>query len=82
MRIDTPVRVGVIFGPGRHIRPVWFDWQQRKYPVHEVTYRWQQHDGATLMLHFAVTDGSTLYELAYDTARQTWHLATLEAAGS
>jgi len=82
MRINTPIRVGAIFGPGHHIRPVWFDWQQRKYPVREVTYRWQQHDGDTLMLHFAVTDGSALYELAYDTARQTWHLETLEAVGS
>ena len=80
MRIDSPIRVGAIFGPGRQIRPVWFDWQQRKYTVNEVTYRWQQHDGDSVVLHFAVSDGVSLFELAYHTARQTWQLETLEAS--
>ncbi len=79
MRIDAPIRVGAIFGPGRQIRPVWFDWQRRKYTIRVTTYRWQQHDGDTLMLHFAVSDGVSLFELAYDTERQTWQLATLES---
>jgi len=79
MRIDAPIRVGAIFGPGRQIRPVWFDWQRRKYTIREISYRWQQHDGDTLMLHFAVSDGASLFELAYDTERQTWQLATLES---
>ena len=39
MRITSPIRVGAIFGPGRQIRPVWFDWQQRKHTITEVAYR-------------------------------------------
>jgi len=80
MRIDTPIRVGAIFGPGRQIRPVWFDWQRRKYTVQHITYRWQQQEGETVQLHFAVSDGQSLFELVYDTARQTWSLEALEAA--
>jgi len=79
MRIDSPIRVGAIFGPGPLIRPVWFDWQQRKYTITEVTYRWQQQEGDSPVLHFAVSDGISLFELAYHTVRQTWQLATLEA---
>jgi len=78
-RIDEPVRVGAVFGPGTAIRPAWFDWRRRKYEVSEVTYRWQEREGATTVIHFAVTSGGALYELAFDTGRQIWTLAGREA---
>ncbi|HXV21078.1 MAG TPA: hypothetical protein VD811_08840 [Desulfuromonadales bacterium] len=78
-RINEPVRVGAVFGPGSHIRPVWFDWRRRKYEIGEVTYRWHEREGATAAIHFTVIAGGALYELVFDTGRQTWVLAGQEA---
>jgi hypothetical protein len=78
-KIRKDIRVAVIFGPGSSIRPVWFDWRRRKHTVREVTYTWQERQGAATVIHFAVTDGAGLYELAYDTLDRTWSLAALEA---
>jgi hypothetical protein len=60
------------------IKPVWFDWQQKKHSVQEITYRWQERDGDVTTLHFAVSDGADLFELAYNTGNQLWLLASLE----
>jgi hypothetical protein len=76
--INAPVRVGAVFGPGNRIKPVWFDWQQKKHSVQEITYRWQECDGDTTTLHFAVSDGADLFELVYNTGNQLWLLAALE----
>lgn len=77
-KIREEIRVAVIFGPGSRLQPVWFDWGRRKYAVREVTYTWQARRGERTILHFAVTDGASLFELAYDTAGQTWELAAVE----
>lgn len=75
--IDEEIRVAAVFGPGSRLRPVWFDWKRKKHTVTEVTYTWKDRAGDVTLLHFAVTDGMALYELTYDTARQTWALAAL-----
>jgi hypothetical protein len=46
--------------------------------VKEVTYSWQERQGTAVVLHFAVTDGSDLFELAYNTANQLWSLVAVE----
>jgi hypothetical protein len=74
-RVKEQIRVALIFGPGSKIRPVWFDRQGRKYPIKEVTYTWQERQGEATILHFAVSDGSDLYELSYNTASQLWALS-------
>jgi hypothetical protein len=76
--LNVDIRVGAIFESGRAIRPVWFDWQRRKYSVTEITYRWQELSGETKTLHFTVSDGQDLFELIYDTDRQIWILAGVE----
>jgi hypothetical protein len=77
-QLNTNIRVGAIFESGRAIRPVWFDWQRQKYTISEITYRWQELSGTTKMLHFSVSDGQDLFELIYNTDRQTWILAGIE----
>lgn len=77
-RIREPVRVAVIFTPGKKIRPVWFDWKRKKHTVLETTYSWLEKSGDTLLLHFAVADGEALYELVYDTREQSWSLHGVE----
>lgn len=78
VKVGEGVRVGAVHGPGRMISPVWFDWRRRKYPVRRVTMRWSHREGCSLRLHFAVTDGSALYELVYDTGEQVWRLESID----
>lgn len=78
MRVRESIRVAVVFGPGRSIRPVWFDWGNRKHAVLETTYSWTDTKGSVRRLHFAVRDESGLYELTYDTVEQTWELTGVE----
>ncbi len=80
-RIREQIRVAVIFGPGNQIRPVWFGWRRRKYEVREVTYSWQERQGDATILHFAVSDGANLFELAYDAVGQAWALSAADAGG-
>lgn len=78
-RIREPVRVAVIFTPGRLIRPVWFEWNRKKHTVTETTYSWQDKSGDATLLHYAVADGEALYELVYNTRDQSWTLNGMEA---
>jgi hypothetical protein len=77
-RIRQPVRVAVVFTPGRAIRPVWFDLNRKKHTIVATTYSWQEKSGDTLLLHFAVADGEALYDLVYDTREQNWTLHGVE----
>ena len=78
-RIREPVRVAAVFAPGRQIKPVWFDWQRKKYTVCETTYCWKDKAGDATLLHFSVTDGEALFELIYNTVDQGWTLNWVEA---
>ena len=80
-QIREDIRVAVIFGPGNRVAPVWFDLRRRKHMVKEVTYTWRERRGEETTLHFAVSDGADLYELAYNTASQLWSLAAVEEGG-
>lgn len=75
--VKEKIRVGAIFGAGGNLRPVWFDWCNRKYTVKEITYAWLERR-PTLTLCFAVSDGATLFQLAYDTFNQVWTLTAVE----
>lgn len=78
-RIREYVRVAVIHGPGKKIRPVWFDWRRQKHDVKEITYHWRHRDGNDLILHYSVTDGTALYELNYNVTEQVWVLESVDA---
>ena len=68
----------MIFGPGNRVAPVWFDWRRRKHTVKEVTYTWRERQGNNTTLHFTVSDGADLFELAYNTSNQLWGLTAVE----
>ncbi len=77
-RIREPIRIAAIFAPGRQIKPVWFDWHNRKHTIRETCYTWQERSGDSTLVHFSVTCGEDLYELVYDTGRQSWSLEGIE----
>ncbi len=78
-RIREPIRVAVVFGPGRAVKPVWFEWRRRKHTITQTTYSWSDRVGDDTRLHFSVTDGEALFELVYSTTRQNWELLNLQA---
>lgn len=78
-RIRETIRIATIFAPGRQIRPVWFDWHNRKHTILETCYSWEETSGNTTLLHFSVRDGEALYELIYNTKEQSWLLDGIEA---
>ena len=75
----NPIRVAVVFGPGRIIKPICFDLQNRKHAILETTYTWTDLKGSAKRLHFSVRDEGALYELTYNTAEQTWELNQIES---
>jgi len=77
-RIKEQIRIATIFTPGKLIKPVWFDWHNRKHTILETTYHWKEHVGAATLMHFSVTDGEALYDLVYNTLDQSWLLNGIE----
>ena len=78
-RIREPIRIAAIFAPGRQIKPVWFDWHNRKHTILETCYSWQEQSGNTVLLHFSVRVEDDMYELVYNTREQSWKLEYMEA---
>lgn len=78
-RIRENIRVAVIHGPGQSLRPVWFDWRNRKHTVTAITYHWRHRRGENLLLHYAVSAGDALYELVYNVTEQLWILESIDA---
>jgi hypothetical protein len=76
--IAERIRVAAIFAPGSKVKPVWFEWRRRKHAITETSYFWTERSGGALRLHFAVSDGSNLFELAFDARDQNWTLEGVE----
>ncbi len=70
----VPIRIAVIYEPGKRIRPVWFELNRRQYRVVETTYHWRDKIGEAHFLHYTVTDGEVLYELIFSPLDQIWTL--------
>ncbi len=78
-RIEEPIRVGVVFGNGKKIKPVWFVWNKRQYRIRNITYSWLSREGRSTIYNFSVTDGNTLYEICYNAETLSWKLRAVEA---
>jgi hypothetical protein len=75
--IDEPINVGAIFSRGA-IKPVWFSWNGRQIRIREVAFTWKTQEGSSRILHFSVTDGQGLYEVAYNMATMRWRILNAE----
>ncbi len=73
-----PVRIAVVFEPGKKARPVWFELNRRQHKVAETTYHWKDAVGNTPLFHYAVTDGEALYELVFNPIDQSWTLKGIQ----
>ena len=77
--IGEPIKVGVVFDVEKKITPKWFIWNGNKYNIARVTFTWKVQEERKILYHFAVTHGSNLYELCYDTAQLSWRLMAVSA---
>lgn len=75
--IGETVKAGVVFS-GNKITPKWFIWTNKKYDVKSVNYTWKTKSGRSNIQHFAVSDGTNVFELAYDTESAKWELVSVE----
>ena len=82
MTTDERIVAGVVFGDGRAIRPSWFRWGGRRIEVREITYAWTRREGRAALHHFAVTDGTTLYEIVYNAETSEWRLLRCDEPSS
>ncbi|MEE9542654.1 MAG: hypothetical protein V3V95_02585 [Thermodesulfobacteriota bacterium] len=80
--VGDPVRVAVIFEKGaggiNGLRPVKFSWRARDIAIEEITYSWETREGTARIARFSVTDGASLYELAYNQSSMQWTLENIE----
>jgi len=76
--VAETIRVAAIFAPGSQVKPVWFEWRRQKHAVTDISYFWKDHLGNATRMHFAVSDGSNLFELMFDTSDQNWTLVGVE----
>jgi hypothetical protein len=74
--IKEDIKVIAVFDRG--VKPVKFRWRGRLYAITEVTHSWSSKDGSSSILHFSVTDGASLFELAYNQGSLRWSIEASE----
>ena len=80
MRINESISVVASFGLPYKLKPVRFRWNGRLMDIKEVTYQWQTREGSDRLYHFAVTDGSSTYELSFNSASLVWNVEGVDSA--
>jgi len=77
MELKELITVGAVFSPGQ-VRPAWFMWRGRKYPVSEVAYTWESREGMARLMHFSVVSGPNVYAIAYNPVGSSWEMRGVE----
>ncbi len=63
------------------LRPILFVWRNRQYRIQDITYVWRENQGESDVYHYAVSDGTNVYELNYEAGSFDWTLATVSCEG-
>jgi len=71
--INETIDVGAVF-TRTYIKPKWFIWNSRKYLIKETAYTWHEDAGSARIIHFSVSDGSTLFEISLNKKSLEWRL--------
>lgn len=74
--IKEDIKVIAVFDKG--VKPVKFRWRGRLFQITEVTHTWSSREGSSPILHFSVTDGASLFELAYNRSSMRWSIEASE----
>ncbi len=71
------IKVATIFKGGT-ITPLWFEWNNQKYRIDRVVYRWEEKKGRAQILYFAVMSDGDLYNLRLDMENLVWEICNSE----
>jgi hypothetical protein len=66
--------------PHDKLRPVMFIWRNREYRVQDITYVWREIQGQAEVYHFAVSDGTNVFELSYNAKALDWMITGTHSA--
>jgi len=86
-RVGENVKVYALYdsraGRTQHerLQPVVFEWRNRQYRVHDITYVWRENRGDSDVYHYAVSDGANVYELNYEAKTFDWTLSSVACEG-
>ena len=68
-RIDV-----LLWSKGGMLYPQLFIWNNKSYPIKEITYRWQEHRGAECISYFSVSTGANLYQISFNNTTLGWRI--------
>ena len=71
--LNERISVHVFFDKSR-IQPTRFIWNDQSYEIKDVTYFWQERQGAALISFFSVDTGSDIYQLSFNNRTFGWRL--------
>jgi len=57
---------------------VCFDWRRQKHVVKGIIYHLRHRTGNGVILHYAATDGTALYEPVYSSNQRLWVLKIVD----
>ncbi len=67
--------------PHDRLKPILFIWRNRQYRIQDITYVWRENQGDSELYHYAVTDGTNVYELCYEARTFNWTLSSVSCEG-
>lgn len=80
MKIDEFVSVDLLSNHLTHkVFPWAISWRGRKYRINKVGMHHKIRDGRTLLHIFSVTDGTTYFQLQFDTDTLGWKLLEIDS---
>ena len=71
--LNERIQVFAWFKNGK-ILPRLFVWNNRKYKIREVTYKWQEHQGREVINCFTVSTGIDLYQISFNNITYGWRI--------
>jgi hypothetical protein len=76
--INEQISVAVIFSKGaQKVRPFKLKWKDREYEITHVDYQYKYKEGTSIIHVFSVTDGTSFFELQYDSEDLKWMLGRI-----
>ena len=75
--VDERVKVLALFDE-EGLKPLRFQWRGMTYPVKQITFRWKEHKGGGPAYRFAVSDGSSAFQLTYNSEFLNWKVAAVD----
>ncbi|MFA6349366.1 MAG: hypothetical protein WCY12_00360 [Candidatus Omnitrophota bacterium] len=71
--LNEKIQVLAWFRSGK-ITPCEFIWNNKNYPIKQVTYSWRERIGREIISYFSVDTGTDLYQISFNNTGFSWQL--------